>query len=81
CPGPTDTNFFDAAGAEALKMKGMQTPEAVVETALNAVKNHRASVISGWTNYIGSIFGTLTPNFLITRVIGTFLRPKYEDKN
>jgi len=80
CPGPTNTNFFDAAGAEPLKMKGMQSPEAVVETALNAARRGKASVISGWTNYIGSIFGTLTPNYLITRVIGGVLRPKFEEK-
>ncbi len=80
CPGPTDTNFFDAAGAEAFKMKGMETPEAVVETALNAVKSGQAKVISGWTNYIGAVFGTFTPNFLVTRVIGSALRSKVENK-
>ncbi len=80
CPGPTNTNFFDVAGAEPLKMKGMQSAEEVVETALNAARRGKASVISGWTNYIGSIFGTLTPNYLITRVIGGVLRPKFEEK-
>lgn len=81
CPGPTDTNFFAVAGAEPLKAKGMQTPEDVVEIALKAVKNGRASVVSGWTNYIGSIFGTLSPNFLVTRTIGGVLRPKFEKEN
>ncbi len=79
CPGPTETNFFEAANADALKMKGMQTPEAVVETALAAVGNGRATIISGWTNYIGSIFATITPNFLITRVVGGVLRPKFDE--
>ena len=80
CPGPTDTNFFDVAGAEAFKMKGMETPEAVVETALNAVESGQAKVISGWTNYLGAVFGTFTPNFLVTRVIGNVLRSKVEAK-
>lgn len=78
CPGPTDTNFFEAANAESLSGKGMQTAEAVVETALNAVKNGRVNIVSGWTNYIGSIVGTLLPNFLVTRTIGSVLRPKFE---
>ena len=78
CPGPTDTNFFEAAGAEPLKAKGMETPEEVVETALAAVKSGRTIIVSGWTNYIGSIFGTITPNFLVTRTIGGVLRPKFE---
>ena len=81
CPGPTDTNFFNVADAKPLQMKGMQSPEAVVETALKAVKSGRASVISGWTNYLGSVFGTLTPNSLVTRVIGGVLRPQIKGKN
>ena len=80
CPGPTDTNFFAAAGAEPLKMKGMQTSEEVVEAALNAVRRGKSSVVSGWKNYVGAIFGTLTPNQIITRVVGGFLRPKDESE-
>jgi short-subunit dehydrogenase len=81
CPGPTDTNFFNVADAKPLQMKGMQSPEAVVETALNAAKSGKASIISGWTNYIGSVLGTFTPNSLVTRVIGGVLRPQIKDKN
>ncbi len=80
CPGPTDTNFFAAAGAETFKLKGMQTPEEVVETALRAVGNGESTVVSGWQNYVFSVFGRLTPNFLITRAIGSFLRPKVTSK-
>ncbi len=81
CPGPTETNFFDAANAEAFKLKGMQTAEEVVETALSGAKSGKAVVVSGWTNYVGSIFGTFAPNALITRVIGGALRSKVEEKD
>ena len=80
CPGPTDTNFFDAANAEAFRAKGMQTAEDVVETALSGVKKGKAHVISGWTNYIGARLGNVVPNSLITRVVGGVLRPKFERK-
>ncbi len=80
CPGPTDTNFFNVADAKPLQAKGVQTPEAVVETALKAVKNRKASVISGWTNYVGAVLGTFAPNQLITKTIGNVLRPKIEKK-
>ncbi len=80
CPGPTDTNFFNVAQAEAFKMKGMQTAEAVVETALNAVDKGKSKVNSGWTNYVGAIFGAFLPNSLVTRVVGRALRPKVEEK-
>ena len=80
CPGPTDTNFFAVAGAEAFQMKGMETPAEVVETALNAVRRGQATAVSGWANYVFSVFGTLAPNFLVTRAIGSALRPKVTAK-
>jgi hypothetical protein len=80
CPGPTDTNFFDVANAEAFRMKGMETPEAVVETALNAVKGEKTVAVSGWTNYLGAKITNFVPNSLITRVVGGVLRPKVEKK-
>ncbi len=85
CPGPTETNFFDAAGVqanvrEAFLKKGTQTPEAVVEAALNAVSRGKSSVISGWTNYLSARLGNFVPNSLITRAVGGVLRPKFEER-
>ena len=85
CPGPTETNFFDAANIgtnvkDAFLKKGMQTPEAVVEAALSAVKRGKSSVVSGWTNYMTARLGNFVPNSLITRAVGGVLRPKFEEK-
>jgi len=85
CPGPTETNFFDAANIgtnvkDAFMKKGMQTPEAVVEAALSAVKRGKSSVVSGWTNYLTARLGNFVPNSLITRAVGGVLRPKFEEK-
>ncbi len=85
CPGPTETNFFDAAniGANvkaAFMKKGLQTSEEVVEAGLNAVKSGKPSVISGWTNYFTAQLGTFVPNSLVTRAVGSVLRPKFEEK-
>lgn len=78
CPGPTDTDFFRVANAKALQMKGMQSPEEVVETALDAARRGRASVVSGWTNYLSSILGSYVPNAIVTRAISGVLRPQIE---
>ncbi len=85
CPGPTETNFFDAANIgtnvkDAFMKKGMQTSEEVVEAGLNAVKGGKSSVISGWTNYLTTSLGNFVPNSLITRAVGSVLRPKFEVK-
>ena len=80
CPGPTETNFFAASKAIPFSAKGMQTPEAVVEKALKAVRARKPLVVSGITNYIGSVLGSLAPDALVTRVIGDYLRPKLKKK-
>jgi len=84
CPGPTETNFFNAANIEGVKdafmKKGMQTPEEVVEAALQAVNRGKATAISGWTNRLTARLGNFVPNSLITRVVGGVLRPKFEGK-
>lgn len=85
CPGPTATNFFDAADIgtnvqESFMKKGMQTSEEVVEAGLAAARGKKQIVVSGWTNWLGATFGNLVPNSLITRVVGGVLRPKFEEK-
>lgn len=81
CPGPTDTNFFAVADAEVFKDKGVQSSSAVVKTALKAASNGRAKVVSGLQNKFIAFFGSLTPNFIVTKFIGKYLRdhvPKTE---
>ena len=81
CPGPTETNFFVAAKIkDPIGVKGVQTPEEVVETALKAVRSGRAKIVSGWSNYIGSVLGTFMPTSLVTRVMAKALRSKVENK-
>jgi uncharacterized protein len=65
---------------EAFQVKGMQTSEDVVETALKAVKKGKSLIVSGIANYIGSVLGTIVPDSLITRTIGKALRSKVEKK-
>lgn len=80
CPGPTETNFFAEANAIPFSAKGMQSPEEVVEKALKAAKSGRALTVSGISNYIGSVLGTIAPDSLVTRAIGSYLRPKLKEK-
>lgn len=81
CPGPTETNFFEASdiGNPSL-LKGRQTAAEVVETALKALDKGRSKIVSGWVNYIGSVLGSVVPNALTTRVVARSLRPTYQEK-
>lgn len=79
CPGSTKTNFFAASNIDRpIQVKGQQTAEQVVETALKAVRRGRAKAVSGFANFVGSLFGGYLPNAITTRVMAKALRPKYQ---
>lgn len=79
CPGSTKTNFFKASGIDRpIQVKGQETAEDVVETALNAVGRNKAKVVSGWTNWLAASAAGLVPNSVITRVVGSALRSKFQ---
>jgi len=77
CPGSTKTNFFAASNIERpVTVKGQQTVEEVVDAAMKALKQNRTKVVSGWTNYFGSLAGTLVPNSISTRLMAKVLRSR-----
>ena len=79
CPGTTDTGFFEASRIEdPIKVKGVQTPEQVVDTALRALERGKAKVVSGWVNYLIATLVNFLPNSLITRVMAKPLRKRYQ---
>lgn len=80
CPGATDTNFFAAAEGTRPAYRMMQTPQAVVETALHALEKGNSHVISGWSNYFVTQAERLIPRRLVTRIAGKAMRP-FSDKN
>ncbi len=75
CPGVTETNFFAAARmGEKPPMRVAQTPEQVVETALQGLKRNDSHIISGWTNFLTTQSERLFPRSLITRMAGRMMR-------
>lgn len=80
CPGPTKTNFFAASGIDQpIQVKGRQTAEEVVETALRALRGGKTLAVSGIVNYVASIFGVHVPHKVTTRVLAKALRSRYQE--
>lgn len=81
CPGPTDTGFQAAANIDgSLAFKGHETAEEVVQTAMDAVESGRTKVVSGWTNWLVAAGVTFLPNALITRVMSSAMREKFQKR-
>jgi uncharacterized protein len=56
CPGVTETEFFEVAGAPGwLKKHSSQTPAKVVRKALSALEKRRQFVVTSWKDYIMTI--------------------------
>ena len=82
CPGSTKTNFFAASSIrDPIKVKGQQTPEQVVDTAMRGVKNGRTKIVSGFANFAVSILVMFLPNAIITRAIGSGSRSRYQENS
>jgi short-subunit dehydrogenase len=81
CPGTTDTGFFEASRIkDPIKVKGVQTPEQVVDTALRALDIGKTKVVSGWVNYLVATAVNFLPNSMITRVMAKPLRKRYQSE-
>lgn len=79
CPGSTQTNFFAASGiTRPIQVKGQQTVEQVVDTAMRAVRAGRHKTVSGLANKIGAFLGACVPNAISSRVMARMLRSKYQ---
>ena len=79
CPGTTDTGFFEASGIEdPVTVKGVQTVDQVVGSALRAVNGRNSKAVSGWTNFAVVTGVNFFPNWLITRLIASPLRKRYQ---
>ena len=79
CPGPTRTNFFEAGKIDkSLMLKGEQTVEDVVETAMATIGTGKSKVISGLMNRITAAAAGLAPDSLVTRVVASQLRKKFQ---
>jgi len=79
CPGSTKTNFFAASQIERpVQIKGQQTSEDVVETAMRAVRGGRTKVVSGLVNKIGAMVGTHMPHAILRPMMARALRSRFQ---
>src|ERR1051325_6953935 len=81
CPGVTETGFFEASRMKRPPMRVAQTPEQVVDTALRSLERGRSHVVSGWANFFMTESERLVPRSFIARLVGTVLRPRYQNNN
>jgi short-subunit dehydrogenase len=76
CPGPTETEFFEANGFRIdIPPVLFQAPERVALLGLNAYIKDQSHAVSGLTNRVGSLAVRFSPRTLATRIAGTYAKP------
>lgn len=78
CPGVTETNFFEAAKMDKPPMRGSQSAEEVVDTALRGLKRRKGSIVSGLLNILTVCAVRLFPRSVVVKVAGRALRSRFE---
>ncbi len=77
CPGVTETNFFEAAKMDRPPMRGSQSPEEVVETAIRGLKRKKSVIISGWPNRLTVFAERFFPRSIVLKITGKVLRGRF----
>ena len=76
CPGPTETEFFDVAGAAAFRNKRDQTAEAVARIGVHALARGKRTIIPYLGGKMSAIGVRFLPTSLITWIVARVARPK-----
>ena len=75
CPGPTKTEFGDAAGIpdELFEIPGLvYTAEEMAVAGVRAMERGRRAVVPGPTNLVGAVGGRLMPRALVLPLLDRF---------
>ncbi|MEO0796619.1 MAG: SDR family NAD(P)-dependent oxidoreductase [Verrucomicrobiota bacterium] len=73
CPGPTDTNFFSAAGFSG-KPPGMVSIDQVIDTCMSAIETKKKHAICGFANNLMCFFSQHLPRVFLTNEAGKLMR-------
>ncbi len=81
CPGPTDTQFFAADGAEKTtlltKLLPMPGADAVAAAGWKAMERGARIVVPGWSNKIAAFLPRLAPRRLVAVLVGQVLKKRW----
>jgi len=75
CPGPTESEFFEVAGAEVFRKRGVQSAEAVARLGIDGLARGRRTVVPRTSGRITAFAVRFLPASLITWFVERAARP------
>jgi uncharacterized protein len=76
CPGTTDSEFFEVAGAQRFRDAGIQSAEEVARLGVDALLRGRRTVIPRLHRRFEAFLVRFLPMNLVTRVVEKMARPR-----
>ncbi|MEX2160014.1 MAG: SDR family oxidoreductase [Dehalococcoidia bacterium] len=78
CPGPVRTEFQQVSGLDESQIPSFawESVDSVVDTALSALRGHRAIAIPGAINMMTSASVRFVPRFMVRRIAGAMFRDR-----
>jgi short-subunit dehydrogenase len=77
CPGVTQTQFFDIAGAPGwLQKHSSHSPERVVQASLRALERRKMVIVVGWRNFLLTMLVRMVPRSRVVTESMRFFRPR-----
>ncbi len=80
CPGPTESEFFEVAGASAFRGRGVQSAEEVVERGLIALARGQRTIIPYFAGQVTAFAVRFLPVVLITYLVAKAAHPGKQRK-
>jgi short-subunit dehydrogenase len=74
CPGPTESEFFDVAGASKFRGRGVQPANKVAQLAIEALAHGKRTIIPYFGGRLSALAVRFMPTSLITWVIAKVAR-------
>jgi short-subunit dehydrogenase len=76
CPGPTESEFFDVAGAAKFKNRSIQSAEEVAQLGIEMLAAGKRTLIPNLSGRTGAFAVRFLPVSLVTRIVAKVARPK-----
>jgi short-subunit dehydrogenase len=76
CPGTTESEFFEVAGAGVFRTRNLQPAEVVARIAIDALARGRRTIHPKLSGKLTAFFVRFLPVTLITRAVEKYARPK-----
>ncbi len=76
CPGPTESEFFEVAGASQFRGRGIQSAEEVARKAIAGLAAGKRKVIPYFGGQASAMLVRFVPTGLITNMVARIARPK-----